>query len=635
MGAVLLQGFSGCGLRAPAGKVEAYAREFDRAGIPLSAGRSGLLETIEVQDLLNLLLLLDNPLQDRPLLAVLRSPFAGLTADELVKIRLAARNADYWTALELWHASNSRKSGPTCEKVTRFLERFRRWRAEARCSSVTQLLEKILEETHYLDWLSTQTRPRQRAAHVQQFLAITREFDNLHGQSIYRFLQFIEAEQDSSRDREPPPLESRDAVRLMTIHKSKGLEFPIVVVPDLGKLFNFADTQKEIILDDLFGLCGKVHPPDSGRNYPSLGFWLAKKKQMAQTLAEEMRLLYVAATRAQEMLILSGLCSEKKAEAWANRKGDHANPSWLQRARSCLDWIGPWLAAHAPSGDWLQTNEGSAGLWRWRIVRGGADFDPVEEVSETQQESLVSVDSFQQLLSSMQWSYPHAQSTTQAAKASVTVLRREAAEEEEADTPLGVAPPRFIIDRERGQGDAVEIGVAHHLFLQSIDLSKVSQSNGCEEELNRLVAAGLVEKEQASLVDLRAVSAFWNSPLGKRILTHSSSIQREVPFTVRLDRTSDPEIPLLSRIPDGEFIIVQGVVDLTVILPNEIWILDFKTDKITSAEVEEKARQYTIQLRLYARALSQIYKRPVTNQWLHFLNPAKSVEIGTAVKPGR
>src|SRR5205814_7900136 len=133
-----------------------------------------------------------------------------------------------------WHAANSAKSGASPQKVNRFVERFHRWRAEARCASVTQLLEKILEETHYIDWLTTQTRWRQRVAHVQQFLAVTREFDNLHGQSIYRFLQFIEAEQDSSADREPPPLETRDAVRLMTIHKSKGLEFPIVVVPDLG-----------------------------------------------------------------------------------------------------------------------------------------------------------------------------------------------------------------------------------------------------------------------------------------------------------------------------------------------------------------------------------------------------------------
>src|SRR5205807_6544817 len=154
-----------------------------------------------------------------------------------------------------------------------------------RCSSVTQLLEKILEETHYPDWLTTQTRSHQRAAHVQQFLAVTREFDHLHGQSIYRFLQFIEAEQDSSADREPPPLETRDAVRLMTIHKSKGLEFPIVVVPDLGKRFNFADTQKEIILDDLFGICGRVHQPESGRIYSSLGFCLANSNPMAQTFA--------------------------------------------------------------------------------------------------------------------------------------------------------------------------------------------------------------------------------------------------------------------------------------------------------------------------------------------------------------
>ena len=131
------------------------------------------------------------------------------------------------------------------------------------------------------------------------------------------------------------------------------------------------------------------------------------------------------------------------------------------------------------------------------------------------------------------------------------------------------------------------------------------------------------------MVDLSAVTAFWRSDLGSRLLAHSSSIQREVPFTARLDRNSDAEIPLLSKIPEGEFIIVQGVVDLAVILPTELWLVDFKTDALRVTELEEKRSDYERQLKLYGLALQRIYHRPVTALWLHFLALKQTVPLLT------
>src|SRR5439155_11268509 len=144
----------------------------------------------------------------------------------------------------------------------------------------------------------------------------------------------------------------------------------------------------------------------------------------------------VAMTRAQEMLILSGLCSEKKAESWSLHKADHTSAPRLQRARSPLDWIGPWLAAHAPSKDWLQLQQGSAASWIWRIVRGATDDESIENPTQPQQNSFVTLRSLQELLARLQWTYPHMAAASQAAKASVTILRREAAEEIEAETPF-------------------------------------------------------------------------------------------------------------------------------------------------------------------------------------------------------
>jgi ATP-dependent helicase/nuclease subunit A len=213
-------------------------------------------------------------------------------------------------------------------------------------------------------------------------------------------------------------------------------------------------------------------------------------------------------------------------------------------------------------------------------------------------------------------------STKQAAKSSVTALRRETAEELEAETPFSWK------SRFRPAGDATdpaEVGIAHHRFLQSVDLSKVAQPGGCEDELKRLVEARLLSPQQRSMVDVASIARFWNSELGRNILACASSVRREIEFTARLTRETDPEMEILSRIPDGEFIVVQGAVDLAVILPNEIWIVDFKTDDVRGKNLEERARQYSIQLRLYGAALSQIYGKPVTQQWLHFLKPGRTI----------
>jgi len=382
-------------LRSPAGKVESYAKEFSRLDVPLQVARGGFYRSLEISDLVSLLQMLDNPLQDIPALAVLHSPLVGLTLNELAAIRLTVRKAHFWTALVRWAEAQPREQksevgshqldldiqhgeallteprsrtldhGGTYAKVTTFLERFARWRRLARQVSLSRCLETVLSETHYADWLLTQTRGEQRRANVQRLVGLAEQFDQFQRQGLFRFLRFIEAQQMAEAEPQVAAVNQQNAVRLLSIHQSKGLEFPVVVVADLGKTFNLSDLRSEIILDEVYGLSPQVKPPQTGSRYPSLPYWIARRRQLRELLGEEMRLLYVAMTRARETLILSACVSTTEFKGlWKNK--EKAGLEDMLAARSYADWIGRWFARNCGDGGG-EVQQGQHSFLRWFI----------------------------------------------------------------------------------------------------------------------------------------------------------------------------------------------------------------------------------------------------------------------------
>jgi ATP-dependent helicase/nuclease subunit A len=645
-------------LRSPRNSVESFAKEFHRLGIPLQAKRSGFFDNIEVLDLLNLLRLLDNPLQDIPAIAVLRSPLVGLSLDELAAIRLTVRKGRFWTALLRWHEVRSPKvrsdvpgSGSDLkestaggkrpevemqmwEKVDTFVTRFFRWRTASRHASLSHRLEMVLNETGYLDWILTQTRGEQGQANVQQLLQLARQFDGLQQQGLHYFLKLIDSFQDTVGDREPAPIEARNAVRLMSIHQSKGLEFPVVVVAGLGKRFNFSDTTASVLLDERFGLCPQVKPPNTGLRYPSLPYWLARQRQRSEMLGEELRILYVALTRAQELLILAGSTSRSAAEEWAVRDQAETSPHTLLKARSYLDWLGPWLAARSGMPNWILQPSGHAALWQWRIVSDEAGLESQSAYSgqTTHPDTAVWEEtSLAALCERLQWSYPRRAATIEPAKTSVTAVRRKLADE--ADEEAVIVSPLKNADRfasrivSSGKLTPEEIGNAHHRYLQLVALGSTGSVQELREEANRLERGGLLKPAEAKALDLEAISRFWASELGQQILARADTVRREWPFTARLGHNDLETIRLNLPIPEGEFLVMQGVIDLAVVLPDEIWLVDFKTDQFAEAELEAKVGHYAPQLRLYALALERICRQPVTQRWLHFLRLNRTVAV--------
>jgi len=633
-------------LRSPANKAEAYAKEFERAGVPLVVERGGFFESAEILDLLSLLQLLDNPLQDVPCIAVLRSPLVGLSLAELGEIRLAARNVHFWTALNRMRSASTLRSRATAEdgergvrndlrqKIEIFLERFSLWRKMARQVSLSQSLEEILAETRFAEWLRSRPRGAQRQANVERLLTLARRFDQFQRQGLFRFLKFIDAQREAGVEPEVAGSADENAVRLMSIHQSKGLEFPVVAVADLAKPFNTQDLRAEIILDEQFGLCPRVQPPRqrmSGR-YPSLPHWLAQRRERRELWGEELRLLYVATTRARDTLILSGTVTEKKWQMlWT--KPAAVTPREILAAKSCADWLGLWFGMRSAECGARSATQGELPNLRWQITD---DAELSGQSAMRDQPSAMELPelgdaAMERLRQRLTWQYPFPAATTQVAKSSVTVLRRQAADELDDEVGQMFAPRQYARTAKPAHGklSATETGSAHHKFLEHLALENANDVAALKSEAARLKREKVLSVEECAVLDLAAVAAFWRSAPGRQILANAVHVRRELAFTAKFSPQelaeitgTKPEAGL-----ENEFVVVQGVADLAVLLPEEIWLVDFKTDEVRAGEIPAKTRIYTPQLKLYARALAKTYSRPVTACWLHFLSQNRSVPV--------
>jgi len=622
-------------LRAPSGKAEIYAKEFERAGVPLVVERGGFYDSSEIMDLLGLLQLLDNPLQDVPAIAVLRSPLVGLTLDELAQVRLAARGHDFWMALNRTRNAECGMSAAAALKIGRFLERFSGWRQLARQASLSQCLESVLAETHYADGLLARPRGAQRRANVGRFLVLAQQFDQFQRQGLFRFLKFIEAQREAEVEPEVAAGADENAVRLMSIHQSKGLEFPVVAVADLAKPFNTQDLRGEIIFDETFGVCPRIQPPHTGRRYPSLPHWLAQQHQRREQWGEELRLLYVALTRARDTLILTGTISEKKWETLWTRPGAITAPAILS-AKSYADWLGLWFAQSADGSPVLATG-GIRPYLRWRIADDAELADEAAAEPAKNEPPPLDDSTRRQLEKTLAWQYPFDAATRRAAKSSVTALRRQA--EEEAD---GEAEPafRFRSTAKRSgktpdspgrnpELSAAAVGTAHHKFLQCVALENAADVAALGLEADRLKREKVLSADERAALNLEDVAAFWNSEPGAKIRAQASGVRRELPFTARFSPAELESLTGVKSAPElkDEFVVVQGVADLAVLLPKEIWLLDFKTDDVRGDDLPDRIKAYAPQLKLYARALEKIYTRPVTERWLHFLAVRRTEKI--------
>ena len=672
-------------LRGKQSRAEDFSEAFAAQGVPLQTGAGDFFGRPEIRDLKNLVAILDNPLQDVPLVGVLRSPFVGLTeADQLAAIRMVRRRGEvaanqppeqWWTLLQHFieigrdqlqsqidptppplfdetgravlsgatvfiHPNTASAARAAWVRADGFRQRFAIWRQKAARGPVSLALEAALDDTGFEAAWRSQPEGATANANIQKFLDLARQFDQRRTGGPAGFLRWL----DGQRAAEAIPSAlagGTETVTLLTIHKSKGLEFPVVAVAALGATFNVRDAAgAEWILDANLELAPRIHPPD-GRSYPGPTLWLAQRRQRREQWGEEMRLLYVALTRAADRLLLFGTTTAKKLEGWQATEGPAVAPlsvATLESARCPLDWLGLALV-RGHRVDWSAGGVGSMPLFTWQIwTEAETVTAPTAAIPCAQIEpdgDAVTVRSLP--------TYPHQAATREPAKATVTGLRKRRqleTEEESGRLTIGwsnrgashVAEDDEVHLDGSAPADvsAVERGLLHHRFMELVDLAQTESAASLTLESERLVREGRFTATEAASLDAPAIARFWSGPLGAVIRQHPADVRRELPFTLRL---SIADLARLGFHPDPglaaeEFVVVQGVIDLVCFAGPSAWLLDFKTDRLPSATAASaKAAAYTPQLALYALAVERLFQRRVAAGWLHFLATGAEINV--------
>ncbi|OPY57852.1 MAG: ATP-dependent helicase/nuclease subunit A [Pelotomaculum sp. PtaU1.Bin035] len=629
-------------LRATSGYVNSFVEEFRKAGVPVYAEQAtGYFEATEVETVLSLLKVIDNPRQDIPLAGVLRSPIVGINAGELAEIRLCLHRGDFLDAVVAAAASGL---GAISDRLTDFLEKLEGWRTSARHGSLADLIWTLYRETGYYDFIGGLPGGEQRQANLRALHNRARQFEDTAFRGLFLFLRYIERVKDSGRDLGAARIlnEKENVVRIMSIHKSKGLEFPVVFVAGLGKKFNFKGLNRTMLLHKDLGIGPQLINAETRITYPTVAKLALKHKLKMEALAEELRILYVAMTRAREKLILIGSarnllycarrwCGPVATEGWALPDGE------LAGAKTYLDWLVPVLARHRGGTQIrklaLCEDEPPAMVAddssRWAVffpggrAATGAEKQTVSEFLDRvrRKESVEPGSPLADVIKSwLDWSYPAAGLVGCAAKSSVTELKRrfdlQAVEEEESQRDFRqTIGGRPLFMQDRGLTTS-EMGSVLHLVMQSLDLKSVADAGAIKEQVGAMVERELLTREQAESVPVEQIISFFETPVGQRVLA-GHEVLRELPFTLAL--------PVGEIYPDAaknstEIVLVQGVIDCLVDEGDGVLLLDYKTDRVSGDQLEQVAARYRGQLNLYARAVENIFGKRVKDKYLYLFN---------------
>lgn len=626
--------------------------ELKKQGIPVYAELStGYFEAMEVKIMLSFLKIIDNPLQDIPLASVLKSPIVGLNEEELARIRLAGRNDTYYEALLKFRQQDTTE---TAVKVTHFLEKFEELRVTARQGALSELIWKIYRETGYYDFVGGMPGGRQRQANLRALYDRARGYETTSFRGLFRFLRFIERMEERGDDLGAARAlsEQEDVVRIMTIHKSKGLEFPVVILGGMDRKFNLQDLNRKYLLDKDLGFASKYIDPIKRITYPTLYFHALQQEKLREQLSEEIRVLYVALTRAKEKLIMVANVASfaKKQEKWQSML-DHDEwvlPDYFRYdARSYLDWVGPALIRHQNNVLLRGDEELTQGIakeiitdpseWSISVIHGSELTNLEEQVTEKQQDLKENVVNWQPFSleeealdeyveERLSYQYPFKEAVLSRAKQSVTEIKRQRELKDDYSSDQLVqsfqAPivkrPNFM-QREKAITNA-EKGTIMHTVMQHLPFTKRLDEAEIKAYIDTFVDREILTTEEAQVVDRKTIEKFYQTDIAQMII-NAPHIYREVPFSLSLPAS---EVYATWDNDTEEQVLIQGVIDCLIPV-NDGWILlDYKTDAIhgdVTDDVKEKLRRrYETQMELYKHAVESIWKQPITETYLYFFS---------------
>ena len=637
-----------------------------RAGLLLAALRArnipayaddtaGYFEASEIRMILSLLAVLDNARQDTPLAAVLTSPMIGLTMAQMAELRVHTPSGSIYDMLT---------GAAGDEAAENALERIRRWRRHALTHSVPELLWALYRETGYYDYVGTLPGGTLRQANLRMLIDRAADFERTNERGLFRFLRYIDALKRRSTDLSVARTlgESEDVVRIMTIHRSKGLEFPVVFLANIAGAFNTQDTKGDLLYHAHAGIGLRVSEnTTAGRQkYDTMARSKVKNIIQRESIAEEMRILYVAMTRAQEKLILTGTLSITRTGRdaleqlrafclkYAQTQEAQFPASAILSAKSYLDWITLALMRH-PDGALLF--EGEKEIAHRQPTHPQARFHVRildESVRAAQTEAQEATDDIlsairadeplpgggeaDRVAAVLDWKYDLRGTVHIHAKTSVTELKRQQAAEEEVPAPflpaVGAAEvqtewemPRFLRAAEREQLTPMERGTAMHTVMQQLDLDHVENIAAIAAQADELLKKGILTEAERKSIDVGKIWKFASSPLGRRMRT-AKAIYRELPFGRLLPARRYYE----EATDTSDRIFLQGIID--VLFEDEhgdYILLDYKTDRRISAVAARK--RYQFQIDLYCDAVETILHKAVKERYLFLLDTGIEVKM--------
>lgn len=595
-------------LRSKKGKTDVFAQKLQDSGVPCYADSSnGYFDAFEVAIMLHLLRVIDNPLLEVSLFSVLISPMFGFTPDEIAKIRLRNKKLSLYITLQQAAAEGD-------VKCQRFVDTLTSLREQAAILSTDRLIQRIYDRTDFLFVVESMTSGDQRKANLHLLLNYAKEYEAIGYQGLEGFLRFVDKASERGEDFTSANTVSQkaDVVRIMSIHGSKGLEFPICIVADLGKSFYTQDLNQGYLFHEQYGFGMNIRKPTERKEYSNLPLEAIRLVSRQEVWSEEMRILYVALTRAKEKLILVASGTHLKEKLARQRTRTAVEPFSLRQRKDYLSWILAAIGQENGVEGFLQEKVNKLSLpWMDCFYRDLREEVPLEERVITL-EAEPDEEILKKLEASLQFSYPYEVLSALPAKITATALAKQ---EQGEETQL----PPLTLDEDGGMTGAHR-GTVLHSFMQYADYRKAKENLG--REITRLVEEGFLTAQDAKLLNRRKIEAFLRSPLLRR-MEEAKALYREYAFIYEV-----PSGQVDSTLPEDfqqETIMLQGIADAVIEEEDGIVIVDYKTDRVDREE--ELIQRYCNQLAIYRRALGKYFEKPVKKCFLYSLYLEKAIEV--------
>jgi len=605
-------------MRATSGWGPIFEEKFIKEGIPLYyEGGTGYLESLEIEIFLNILKVIDNRRNDIALLSVLRSSFGGFTIDEIIKIRLEHPAKEYFDSLLFISKEETDLGG----KAKGFIKKIDYWYEISRYLSIDSFIEKLLRESNFLNFISALPGGNLRRGNLKLLIQKAKIFSNSSSSGLFYFVKFIEKMGRISADFDTANVisESENVVRLMSIHKSKGLEFPVVIIARGNRQMRSMSSRSEFSFHKNLGIGADYIDHENRVKSKSIAKYVIDKKIHEENLAEEMRILYVGMTRSIDRLLIFGTYTrgfEKAINEWTIKQ----SKDYLKKSKSYIEWIMKIISNNKDAKKIYELLDkpfkpDSNDLFQINII----DLTEIQEVSEDEnlkkfrikeilkKPNIEDSSEIDKLLNA----HEPVIETKKPLKLSVTNFTSSDGDVNQFrlfnNIPQMQKEPSFVT--EKVGLSPFDIGNTYHYIMEKMDLSNVSLL-GIKDQIDDLYSKGYINKEQKDILDVNSIASFYDSKIGNRLL-QSMKVKREVPFTFKYNAD----------------LYVQGIIDLYFIENNSIVIVDYKTDKINPSNEKLLLNEHKEQVKLYAEALEKITGIKVKEKHLYFFKNENFYEV--------